>query len=106
MIRLRENGQALQVGIGVQLPEPWGQAWGYVERGGGCLVSGMSFHPQDRPSDCSTEEARENGGLDHASLRFEAAPLPWWASILLNQASAKMIVLMEPINKRYGHAQP
>ena len=89
----------------MQLPEPWGQAWGYVERGGGCLVSGMSFHPQNRSTHCSTEEARENGCLDHASLRFEADP-PRWASILLTQASAKMIVLMEPINERYGHAQP
>jgi hypothetical protein len=31
--------------------------------------------------------------------------LPWWASILLNQAAAKMIVLMEPINKHYGRGR-
>ena len=32
--------------------------------------------------------------------------LPWRASILLNQAIAKIIVLMETINERYGNAQP
>jgi hypothetical protein len=32
--------------------------------------------------------------------------LPWRASILLNQATAKIIVLMETINERYGNAQP